>query len=97
MGFSEIYWPVFSALISALVVSELFQMGLSYWIHRKQEKLREEFEAKVASGEIDPMQVMFGGSPMPGGPGGPPMNFPNLPTSSGNGANGADIRHGQYL
>lgn len=71
MGFWSIFWPVFCALIGAFAVSELFHIGMGYIIHRKQERLRREFEEKVARGEIDPMSAMFGGfSPMSfGGPG----------------------------
>lgn len=92
--FWEIFCPVFAALISAFTILELFQMGLGYYMHRKQTRLREEFEAKVASGEINPMEMMLGGG-MPG-MGGPGMvDMPPLPTASGN--NGADLTHGQYL
>ena len=53
--FWTIFWPVFAALVCAFVVSELVHIGVGFYVHKKQEKLREEFEAKVASGEIDPM------------------------------------------
>jgi hypothetical protein len=94
--FWQIYCPVFAALVSAFGVTELFHIGIGYYVHRKQTKLREEFEAKVASGEINPMEMMFGGGmPGMGGPG--MMDIPQLPTASGNGANGVDVSHGQYL
>lgn len=91
--FWQIFCPVFAALVSAFAVSELFQMGLGYYFHRKQMRLRKEFEAKVASGEINPMEMMFGGGMS--GMGDPGMDFPQLPTVSG--SNGADLTHGQYL
>jgi hypothetical protein len=94
MNFWSIYCPVFAALVSAFAVSEIFQIGVGYYVHKKQEKFRAEFEAKVASGEIDPMQMMFGGGggmPGFGGPG--MMDVPPLPTASGK----VDQSHGQYL
>jgi len=93
--FWQIFCPVFAALVSAFAVSEGFQMAIGYYIHRKQMRLREEFEAKVASGEINPMEMMMGMGGMPG-MGGPGVDFPHppLPTASGN---GADLTHGQYL
>ena len=92
--FWEIFCPVFAALISAFTISELFQMGLGYCMHRKQMRLREEFEAKVASGEINPMEMVFGGG-MPGGMNPGMVDMPPLPTASG--SNGTDLTHGQYL
>ncbi len=92
MSFWVIYWPVFAALSSMFAVTEMFHMGMGYYFHRKQEKLRAEFEAKVASGEIDPMQAMLGG--MGGAPG--MEGFPpSMPTASG--SNGSKLSHGQYL
>ena len=94
--FWQIFCPVFAALVSAFAVSEGFQMAIGYYLHRKQMRLREEFEAKVASGEINPMEMMMGMGGMPGGMGGPGMmDIPPLPTASG--SNGADLTHGQYL
>ncbi len=94
--FWQIYWPVFAAVVSAFGVSELFQMSLGYYLHRKQNKLREEFEAKVASGEINPMEMMFGAGG-PGGFGGPAIpGMPPPPTASGE-TTGANRSHGLYL
>ena len=89
--FWQIYCPVFVALISAFMVTELLHFCLGYYLHKKQEKARREFEAKIASGEIDPMSMMFGG----GGFGPPGMDF-QLPTASGK-ADAPGISHGQYL
>ena len=92
--FWTIFWPVFAALVCAFVISELAHIGVGFYVHRKQEKLREEFEAKVASGEIDPMQMMgFGGGGVPGMPDLPP----GFPTASGNGEAKSELSHGQYL
>ncbi len=95
--FWQIYWPVFAAIVSAFGVSELFSMGLGYYLHRKQTKLRAEFEAKIASGEINPMEMMFGpdGPGGSGGPGGMP-GMPPLPTTSGE-TPGANSIHGNYV
>lgn len=89
MTFWVIFCPVFAALIAHFMVTELFNVALGYYLHKKQERLRKEFEAKVASGEIDPMSMM-GGFP-PSGMGFPP----GLPTASGEVETG--VPHGQYL
>ncbi len=94
--FWQIFFPVFAAMIAAFAITELFQMGLGYYIHRKQSRLRAEFEAKVASGEINPMEMMFGPDG-PGGFGGPGMpGMPPPPTASGE-TNGVSNATGQYL
>jgi hypothetical protein len=95
MGFWSIYWPVFAALVSAFAVTELFHLSMGYYLHKKQEKLRKEFEDKVSRGEIDPMQMLFGGF------GGPP-SFAPLPTVEGTenvavSAGKPDSGTGQYL
>jgi hypothetical protein len=91
--FWTIFWPVLAALICAFVFSELVHIGVGVYVHKKQEKLRKEFEAKVASGEIDPMQMMFGEGGAPG-----MMDLPpNLPTASGIGEDKPELSHGQYL
>jgi len=93
MMFWSIYCPVFAALVSAFVVTEVFHVGVGYYLHRKQEKLRAEFERKIASGEIDPLQMMFGAGGSPG-----IMEFPpGFPTTSGNEPNKPELMHGQYL
>ncbi len=92
MSFWTIYWPMFAALSSIFAVTELFHVGVGYYFHWKQERLRAEFEAKVASGEIDPMQALLGGK---GGPPGMEGFSPSLPTASG--SNGNNLGHGQYL
>jgi len=92
--FWTIFWPVFAALVCAFVVSELAHVAVGFYVHKKQEKLREEFEAKVASGEIDPMSMMFGGAGGVPGMGDLP---PGLPTASGNGDGKSELSHGQYL
>ena len=96
MTFLDLYIPVLAALVSAFAISELFNFGLGYYFHKKQETARKEFEAKVASGEIDPMSMMFGGGA--GAMGGMPgvMDVaPKLPTASGEGS--PPIVPGQYL
>jgi len=92
--FWTIFWPVFAALVSAFIISEGLQLCIGLYAHKKNEKLRKEFEEKVASGEIDPMQMMFGaGGGLPGVGDLPP----GLPTASGNGEVKEELSHGQYL
>ncbi len=95
MSFWIIFNPVFAALLGMFVIKELFSIAVSYYFHRKQMRLQKEMEAKIASGEINPMEMMFGEGGMPPGMGGPGMDFPQLPTASG--SNGAGVSHGQYL
>jgi len=91
MTFWIIFCPVFAALIAHFMITELFNVALGYYLHKKQERLRKEFEAKVASGEIDPTSMLMGGFPSPG------MDFPSgLPTASGE-ASAPEVSHGQYL
>jgi len=91
MTFWIIFCPVFAALIAHFMITELFNVALGYYLHKKQERLRKEFEAKVASGEIDPASMMMGGFPPPG------MDFSSgLPTASGE-ASVPEVSHGQYL
>lgn len=95
MNFWSIYLPVFAALVSAFVVTELFHMAIGYHFHKKQEKLRKEFEEKVARGEIDPMSMLFGGMGPP-----PGMNLTPIPTVEGTEnvqISASKEGHGQYL
>ena len=89
MPFWDIFWPVFGAIMASFIITELYNVLLGYYIHKKQEHLRKEFEAKVASGEIDPTSMM-GGFPPPG------MNFP-LPTTASGEVDAPEVSHGQYL
>jgi hypothetical protein len=90
--FWQIYLPVLAALVSSFVITTLFDIGMTYLVHKKQESARKEFETKVARGEIDPMTMLFGGAEVPAGLGG------GLPTASGEGsANVPGNSHGQYL
>lgn len=95
MSFWSIYLPVFAALVSAFATTELFHLALGYHLHKKQEKLRKEFEEKVARGEIDPMQMMFGAMGPP-----PGMSFNPIPTVEGTEnvtTSASKEGHGQYL
>ena len=92
--FWTIFWPVFAALVAAFTISEGLQICIGFYAHKKNEKLRKEFEEKVASGEIDPMQMMFGAG---GGVPGMGELPPGFPTASGNGEAKSELSHGQYL
>ena len=84
MVFGEIFWPIVTALIVAFLFEELFHLSLGYWFHKKQQRAALEFEAKVASGEIDPMKAMLSAAGMPPA---------SMPTSSGT----PEVPSGQYL
>ena len=90
MLFWDIFWPVFSAILASFTITELYNVLLGYYIHIKQERMRKELEAKVASGEIDPISLMTGGFPPSG------MNFP-LPTAASGEVGTPEGSHGQYL
>lgn len=95
MNFWTIYCPVFAAMLSMFGITELFHFSLGYYFHRKQEKWQKELEKKIASGEIDPMQLMA--RDMSATPG---MfdNFPqNVSTVSGSNGKEPQGNHGQYL
>lgn len=87
MLFWTIFWPVFSALVGAFMITEIFHLGLGYYLHKKQDKARQELEAKIARGEIDPMDMMLG------------LQSPGmaLPTKSGESPDMPQASHGQYL
>ena len=92
MTFWVIFWPVFAALVSSFVVTELFNVVLGFYIHRKQERMRKDLEAKIASGEIDPISLLTGQVASP-----PGMDFsPRLTTASGE-VDAPEVSHGQYL
>jgi hypothetical protein len=92
MNFWQVFWPVFSAMLSVLVIMEMYQLGLGYILRKKQDALRKDLEAKIASGEINPMAAMLGGA----GFGGNMPEFPSFPTTSGQ-TNGEDRGHGTYM
>ncbi len=95
MTFWIIFWPVFAALGAIFVIKEGIYFTLGLYFRRKQEKLHAEMEAKIASGEINPMEMLLGGGGMPGMPGMVPSGpeVPQLPTASGEKTEG----HGTYL
>lgn len=61
LTFWQIYLPVFAAGVSSFIVAGSIHMSIGYYFHKKQQRHQKEFEAKVASGEIDPLGVMSGG------------------------------------
>ena len=98
--FFEIFCPVFAALCAKWVLQEAFHFSLGFYFHKKQaqaqEAARKDLEAKMASGEINPLEALFGG--MGGGAPGmmemPPGMMP--PTVSG-ATDKPEATHGQYL
>jgi len=91
--FWTIFWAVFAALVCGFAVTELFNFGLGYYLHHKQERQRIEFEEKFAKGEVEltPVQQMMLGAMG----GAPPGTIPTLPTASGD--EGTKDGPGQYL
>jgi hypothetical protein len=53
MGFWTIFWPTFAALLSAMLVLEVFHIGLNYAMLRHQSKkatkAQKEAQAKLAA------------------------------------------------
>ncbi len=95
MTFGTIFWPVFAAFGAIFAIKEIIYFVLGLYFRRKQEKLHAEMEAKIASGEINPMEMLLGGGGMPGmqGMGPPGSEVPQLTTASGEETKG----HGTYL
>lgn len=95
MGFWDISLPIFGALLAHSLVMELISFGFQAYFMRKQAKMVEEVEAKVASGEINPMEIMAKqfGSKHPG------MWSGRATTASGtvHASDGGPLEHGQYL
>ncbi len=99
MDFSDIFLPIFGALVAHSISMEIIGMLLQWWFSKKQAKAMAEVEQKLANGEINPMDLMGGQFGMPGMP-----SFPKgamrHPTASGNAhtpATGDDDGTGQYL
>lgn len=91
MTFWTIFCPVFAALVASFVITELVNVAIGFYIHRKQERVRKDIEAKIASGEINPLDLMMSGMGS-----GADMGFPpGMPTASGETKSG--VTHGQYL
>ena len=99
MDFLDIFLPIFGALIAHSISMELIGMILQSWFSRKQAKAVEEYERKVANGEISPMDLMKAQFGMSGAP--PfPMGAMTHPTASGSvdtSKTGDTNGHGQYL
>ncbi len=100
MDFSDIFFPIFGALVAHSISMELLGVILQSWFSRKEAKARAEVEQKVANGEINPMDLMLGQFGMPGGMPSFPKSAIGQPTASGN-VNAPDTGdangHGQYL
>ena len=105
MGFADIFWPAFWAMMASGVAFELFHLGMRLfvgWRAMKREiEVREQIAEKmgVDPEQLDVMADMYGGG------GGFPMNpqgFPPVemmrpaPTVSGN-TEEDNKGHGQYL
>ncbi len=89
-SFGSIYWPVLAALLSSTFILEVVSFGFRYRQFKKQEKMYQEMERKIASGEMSPeafapLMSDFGSIRIPMEP--PQGNYP--PTASGG--------HGSYL
>ena len=90
MTFWQIYFPVLVAMLSFFVITEFVGFCLSLLLRKKSQAAQEEYEAKMASGEIaNPMEIMFGG----GGNFG--MTVAPTPVASGQ-KEIADVGYGNY-
>jgi len=100
MSFWTIFGPVLAALLAHFIIVEVIGFLFSMWFQRKRAKMMAEVERKVASGEINPMDLMgaMQGGGMPGMPGMPMPQFPiagsDVPVS---GTGSTTEGHGQYI
>ncbi len=95
MDFGTIFWPMFSALVAAFLVTQAFDFSVGYYFHKKQQKNRQEFEARVEKGEVSPAEmfamsggIVPGAQAMPGMPGAEGKKSENKP---------GNLTIGQYL
>ncbi len=91
MSFWMIFWAVLLALLAHFVIVETIGFLATRWLQRKQARLVAEFQQKIDSGELNPMDFVSG---MPGEAGG---GFPPFPQPTASGTLGTLEPHGQYL
>lgn len=93
LSFSDLFWPVFAAMIASTVVVEIAHLGLTMYLTRKQLKryaaLQEEMAKHFPNG-IPMDQIELLGGALPGGLAG--MRMPPK-----NSTGGQDPGSGQYL
>lgn len=100
MTFSELFWPMFAAMIASGLCFEAYHFALGMFLSWRQMKRAKEMKEKIAAKMgIDPSQLDLM-SDMYGGGGFPMMEFPPgdaqfPPTTSGD--PGDDREHGFYL
>lgn len=93
LSFSDLFWPMFAAMIASTFVWELFHVALSFYLTRRQMKRFAALQAEMAKQfpdgiPLDQMEFLSGGFPGGGFPG---MKVnPAPPKGSGAGS-------GQYL
>lgn len=92
LSFSDLFWPMFAAMIASTVVIELAHLALTMYLTRKQMRryaaLQEEMAKKFPDG-IPLEQLDFLGGSLPGGLS--PMKLNPKPASKN------DPDFGQYL
>jgi len=92
MSFGDIFWPTFTALVSAFVILEVFHILMGRWMSKRQERRQKEEMAQMVAKGFDPSNMILMGRP-PGAEGFP---FP-IPSSNNEEEEDAEIPTGQYL
>ncbi len=97
MDFGTIFWPLFTALITAYLVTQGIDFVIGYLFHKKQLRNRKEFEARMERGEVSQAEMFaVTGGMMPGmqmAPG----SASSEDEKSEETPEGVNIGHGQYL
>lgn len=94
INFGDIFWPVLAALVASGIVFEILQVAFSFYMTKRQQKMYQEMQKKIASGEI-PMPPGMSMENMLTNMEGMPMYGPG-PTASGSEAPDKLPNFGQY-
>jgi hypothetical protein len=95
MSFLMISGAFLTALVAHTILLGIVEFLAGKWLQKKQARLVAEFQQKIDSGELNPLDFV-NGMPGMGGPGFP--SFPEgQPQSAVSGTLDAHEPHGQYL
>ena len=72
MNFWDLFWPMFAAQLSVIALMEIFQLGLGFWLAKKQaayqQKMQEEM-LKLYPNGVPYQDMSFTGFNLPVMPG----------------------------
>jgi hypothetical protein len=94
------FWVIFLAVSAALLVHTILAWSAEFliaqYLQKKQARLIAEFQQKIDSGELNPLDFV-NGTPGSGGAGLPPFPLPRPSTTVSGGTLTEHREHGQYL